>query len=62
MIFDIGTLRAMPEASAPSATIHLPSGLTPHSSSSVESRTPVQSEQQIWPWMRCTPALIGSRW
>ena len=49
--FAMGTLRVIAAASAPSASTHFASGLTPTSSSSVDSSTPVHSQHITKPWV-----------
>ena len=57
--FFIGTLRCKARESAPSAMTHFAFGSMPASSSSVESRTPVHSEQDTRPCSACAVAWTG---
>src|SRR5262249_59197124 len=50
----IGMLDAPFTSSAPSATNHFALPLRPHSFSSVDSSTPVHSEQLVMPCVSCT--------
>jgi hypothetical protein len=54
----IGTLRVITAASAPSASTQAAPGLSPTCLSRVESGTPVHSEVETRPCVRCT---FGSR-
>src|SRR5260221_2210600 len=52
--FSMGMLDAPFTSSAPSATNHFALPFRPHSLSSVESSTPVHSEQLVIPCVSCT--------
>src|SRR6266700_3078463 len=58
--FFSGTLRCRRGESAPSAMTHLALGSMPLSSSNVERRTPVHSEQEASPCSACTFSCSGS--
>ncbi|MNT90003.1 hypothetical protein D3C72_2308310 [compost metagenome] len=59
--FSIGIERVMAEASAPSASSHLPSGLTPASAKSAFSGTPVYITQCSMPWVNWQPLSWAPR-